>query len=182
MDCPSVPAEPRFAFTRLYASHTSHREIQNGFVLFTGFLPSLVDPKIRPDNAAPSVQSHYRTFLPTTSCSAPVSRIGTLTLVGLPLEFLPSHRNDRFPRSTQKPESGSRHLYAGCRPSSKQVTLGLILESRKYPSSDITQKVSTPHQWFALARLPESHLTGSLPCLFLNAHHNGSLPSQLKVV
>ena len=29
---------------------------------------------------APSVQSHYRTFTPTTSVSAPVPRIGTLTL------------------------------------------------------------------------------------------------------
>src|SRR5664279_41874 len=54
-----------------------------------------------------------------------------------PLEFLPYHRNDRFPRSTQEPESGSRYLYAGCRPSSKQVPLGFILESRKPPSSDI---------------------------------------------
>ena len=60
-------------------------------------------------------------------------RIGTLILVGPPLEFLPYHRNDRFPRSTQEPESGSRYLYAGCRPSSKQVTLGLILEFGKPP-------------------------------------------------
>src|SRR5664280_1693073 len=50
-----------------------------------------------------------------------------------PLEFLPYHRDDRFPRSTQEPESGSRYLYAGCRPSSKQVPFGLILESRKPP-------------------------------------------------
>ena len=31
--------------------------------------------------SAPSVQSHYRTFIPTTSASAPVPRIGTLALV-----------------------------------------------------------------------------------------------------
>ena len=146
MDCPSTPAAPWFAFTRLYASHTSHFEIQNGFALSTRLLPFLVDLKIKPDNAAPSVQFHYRTFLPTTGCSAPVPRIGTLILVGLPLEFLPYHRDDRFPRSTQEPGSGSRYLYAGCRPSSKQVSLGLILEIRKSPSSDIIQFISTPQK------------------------------------
>src|SRR5208283_1241407 len=63
-----------------------------------------------------------------------------------PLEFLPYHRDDRFPRSTQEPESGSRYLYAGCRPSSKQVPLGLILESSKPPSSDIVLFISTPQR------------------------------------
>ena len=37
----------------------------------------------RLNNAAPSVQLHYRTFAPTTSCSAPVLRIGTLVLAVL---------------------------------------------------------------------------------------------------
>ena len=32
------------------------------------------------DDVAPSVQSHYRTFSPNTSDSAPVPRFGTLTL------------------------------------------------------------------------------------------------------
>ena len=35
---------------------------------------------------------------------------------------------------------------------------------------------------FACAHLLDPYLTRSLPCLFLNAHHNGSLPMQLKVV
>src|SRR3984893_12269341 len=35
------------------------------------------------NNAIPSVQSHYRTFIPTTNCSAPVPRIGTLILADL---------------------------------------------------------------------------------------------------
>src|ERR1700692_1434035 len=34
---------------------------------------------------------------------------------GLPLELLPSHRDDRFPRSTKEPDPGSRRLQAGCR-------------------------------------------------------------------
>jgi len=49
----------------------------------------MVDQIIKPINAAPSLHTHYRCFLTTTSCSAPVLRIGTLTLVGLPLGFLP---------------------------------------------------------------------------------------------
>ena len=55
-------------------------------------------------------------------------RIGTLTLVGLPLEFLPYHQNDRFPRSVQKPVLSSRPLYAGRRPDSNQVPSELIPE------------------------------------------------------
>src|ERR1700722_20198702 len=34
----------------------------------------------RLNNAAPLVQLHYRAFVPTTSCSVPVLRIGTLIL------------------------------------------------------------------------------------------------------
>ena len=45
------------------------------------FLLSPVDQWPRLNNAAPLVQSHYRTFIPTTGCSAPVLRIGTLALV-----------------------------------------------------------------------------------------------------
>jgi hypothetical protein len=56
-----------------------------------------------------------------------VPRIGTLILVGPPLEFLPYHRDDRFPRSAQEPDSGSRHLHAGRHPGSKQVAPGLFL-------------------------------------------------------
>ena len=45
-----------------------------------GLLPSPVGPWPRLNNAAPSVQRHYRAFIPTTSCSAPVLRFGTLVL------------------------------------------------------------------------------------------------------
>jgi hypothetical protein len=96
----------------------------------------MVDHSIRPVNPAPSLHPHYRDFFTITSWSAPVPRIGTLTLMGPPLEFLPYHRDDRFPRSVQKPGSRSRHLYAGCRTGSKQVPPVLILEPRKNPSFD----------------------------------------------
>src|SRR5215467_7946730 len=45
-----------------------------------GLLPSPVGPWPRLNNAAPSVQLHYRAFIPTASCSAPVLRFGTLVL------------------------------------------------------------------------------------------------------
>ena len=52
----------------------------NGFALSTPVLPLQVANAIKPDDATPSVRSRYRTFIPTTSGSAPVSRIGTLAL------------------------------------------------------------------------------------------------------
>src|ERR1035437_10037135 len=42
-----------------------------------------VGPWPRLNNAAPSLQPHYRTFTTTTGCSAPVLRIGTLVLTVL---------------------------------------------------------------------------------------------------
>src|SRR4030081_1647992 len=42
-----------------------------------------VGPRPRLNNAAPSVQPHYRAFIPTTGHSAPVLRIGTLVLAVL---------------------------------------------------------------------------------------------------
>src|ERR1700746_2606309 len=80
MDCPSTPATPRFAFTCLNASHTSRFAILNGLALFMRVLPVRVAHRIKPDDDAPSVQSHYGTFCPTTSVSAPVPRLGTQTL------------------------------------------------------------------------------------------------------
>src|ERR1035437_2538036 len=56
--------------------------MSNGFALSTGSLPSLVVPANRPDNATPSVRPDYRAICPTTGCSAPVPRLGTLILVG----------------------------------------------------------------------------------------------------
>jgi len=69
---------------------SSSRWLKNRRPCFTHwFLPFLVDQKVKPDDVAPSLQPHYRAFFTTTSYSAPVLRIGTLILVGPPLEFLP---------------------------------------------------------------------------------------------
>ena len=43
-------------------------------------LPLQVARRTKLDDDAPSVQSHYRTFSPTTDDSVPVPRIGTLAL------------------------------------------------------------------------------------------------------
>jgi len=45
---PSTPAALRFAFTCLYASHTSRFAIQNGLALFMRVLPFWVAHRIKP--------------------------------------------------------------------------------------------------------------------------------------
>ena len=63
-----------------------------------------------------------------------------------------------------------------------RLPLGLSCRPPSIHSFDDISDFSTPHQWFACAHLLDPYLTRSLPCLFLNAHHNGSLPMQFKVV
>src|SRR5438270_12520436 len=78
MDCPSTPAAPRFAFTCLYASHTSRLAIQNGLALSMLVIPLRVVGWVKPDDDVPSVQGHYSTFVLITDAPAPVFRIGPL--------------------------------------------------------------------------------------------------------
>jgi hypothetical protein len=73
----------------------------------------------------------------------------------------PACRGDRFPCSTQEPEPRSRHLHAGHHLASQQAPARLIPEQLLDPGFDVIQAVSTPHQWFASARLRDSHLTRS---------------------
>src|SRR3954467_14372021 len=81
--CPSTPAAPWLAFTFLKASQTSRFGMLNGFALATELLPLPVGSGSQLNNAAPSIQLHYSAFHSTTSCSAPVPRIGTLILAVL---------------------------------------------------------------------------------------------------
>jgi hypothetical protein len=145
-----------------------------------------VDHIIKPVDAAPLLHTHYGCFITNTSCSAPVPRIGTLILMGPPFELLPSHRDDRFPRSAQKPESRSCHLYAGGRLGSKQVAPKLVLDPTKKPSFDLAFTFSTPHRWFAGTHLLDPYLPRSLavtfpkrslPWLFTNAALGGLKPA-----
>src|SRR5947209_2914840 len=60
----SMPAAPRLAFTCWYASHTSRFAIRKGFVGVMSLIPAWQVGGIRQlDNAAPSLHSHYRSFL-----------------------------------------------------------------------------------------------------------------------
>src|SRR4029453_7257272 len=82
IDCPSTPAAPWLAFTRLKASQTSRFGMENGFACVMRLLPSPVGRCRRLDATAPLVRHHYSAFNPTTGRSAPVPRIGTLGLAG----------------------------------------------------------------------------------------------------
>jgi hypothetical protein len=138
MEMPSTPAAPWFAFTRLYASHTSRFAIQNGFALstevfpFSGCLHNIAGRR-GPFDPVPLQNLHLycERLRPCAPHRYSGSRKGRL------LELLPSHRNDRFLRSSLKPESGSRRLNAGCRLDSKQVSSNLIPERIPSPGFDI---------------------------------------------
>src|SRR5262249_40262717 len=70
-------------------------------------------------------------------------------------------RGDRFPRFVPMPASSSRHLYAGHRLASKQVSARLIPGQQLDPGFDDADTLSTFHQWFTFVRLLEAHLTPS---------------------
>jgi len=118
---PSTPAAPLLAFTCLYASHTSRFRYTKCLASFMSVLPLRVAHTLKPDDDAPSVQSHYKTFNPITGVSAPVPRIDTLTLMAAGHLGFSLHRDDRFLRSLSKPVSCSRRLHAGRRLGNKQA-------------------------------------------------------------
>ena len=118
IDCPSTPAAPLFALTRLYASQTSPFEISNDLTFGSDLLtrsPPGTAPgcsrKQTTDEPAPSLPSHYRSFSTTTSRSASVSASVLnvsqfLLLDALPLATRPSQAQvavsaHAFPRSMQ---------------------------------------------------------------------------------
>jgi hypothetical protein len=59
---------------------------------------------------------------------------------------------------------------------------GLSQDRIHPPGFDITLSISTLPQGFGFTRLHDPYLTQSLPRLFRDAHHPGSLPAQLAVV
>src|ERR1700730_10462281 len=130
-------------------------------------LPSRVGPEPPLNNAAPSVQSHYRTFNPTTSRSAPVPRIGTLVLSVLPIGFLPWHRDDRFSRSIQEPDPESRRLCAGCRSGSFRTAPELIPRDEGPLGFDIGTCVSTRRRTVCFRSPLRTTPDGVLPRLSL---------------
>jgi hypothetical protein len=137
----------------------------NGFALVMRLLPSPVGRLPWQDAAAPSVQSHYRTFTPTTGCPVPVPRIGTLALVGA----------SRLSVSLGVGTTGSRvpqqsliRVHAASKPGAARAGLQGAVRTcpgGHYlpPGFDTVLRISARHQRFACARLSGSHLTGSSP-------------------
>src|SRR5215207_3652410 len=146
----------------------------NGFGSLTLAPPSHTGagwPPSKPRRPAPLAPPALPGIVATTRRSAPVPRVGTQPLAGLLLGDLPlpadgqtdqpACRGDRFPCSTQEPEPRSRHLHAGHHLTSQQAPARLVPEQLLDPGFDVIQAVSTRHQWFASARLRDSHLTRS---------------------
>src|ERR1700722_6054762 len=132
-----------------------------------GLLPFPVGQWPRPNNAAPSLQPHYRAFDATTGCSAPAPRFGTLALaVGAACGFSLHPRGvtkHRFSRSIRKPGRASRRLHAGCRTGRIRASPELIPEEGSPPVLTSPNPLSTLLQRFACARLSRPCLPESRP-------------------
>jgi len=124
-----------------------------------GHLPRL-------NTTAPSIQRHYSAFLPTTSCSAPVPRIGTQSLTGI----------TRSTRSLCIGTTGSHvpcksliQIHAAFEPDAARAGLQDSAHAcpgaTTIPGFDIVCTVSTFHRRFAFARLSGPYLTGSCPAV-----------------
>src|SRR5471032_3114409 len=110
--------------------------MQYGFVDVMSLIPSpQVGNTRQPDDAAPSLHPHYKSFNTTTSSSAPRSGIGILPYGVCHLSF-PFTSRARFSRSIPKPELSSCRLYTGCRRVRKQVSSRLVLEHSSGSSFD----------------------------------------------
>src|SRR5215207_820789 len=146
----------------------------NGFGSLTWLLPatpSLVGHQANPGDPPPWLHPRYQASSLLRGgpplCPASVrSPLAGLLLGDLPLPAdgqtdQPACRGDRFPCSTQEPEPRSRHLHAGHHLASRQAPARLVPEQLLDPGFDVIQAVSTRHQWFASARLRDSHLTRS---------------------
>ena len=101
---------------------------------------------------------------------------------GNPRHWPAAARDDRFPRSMQEPEPGSRHLHAGRHLGSKQVSPRLIPSQDPKPGFAIVSELSTRHQWIAFARLPGSHLTLSRSAFSATFTTPAVMPAQLAAV
>src|SRR4051794_1967971 len=153
--------------------------MENGFALATELLPLAVGSGSRQNTAAPLVQFHYRTFLPPTSCSAPVprpcapprysdpcglSRLDVSLCIGATGSHVPYESLIRL-RAAYMPDA-ARAVF--------RTAPDLIPEARRPSGFDITFGISTRPQQFAFARLSGSYLTGLSPAFGCNAHHDRS--------
>src|SRR4051812_1010376 len=131
------------------------------------FLPGIrLTVAIPPDEAAPSLQPHYRAFLTTTSGSAPVLRLGTQGLAGTTRLTGSRHIGAT---GSHVPYGSPDHGHATSMPDAGWAIIGhpptLSQERDPLLVSTSPENVSTRHQGFAHARLRDPHLTG-ITCLF----------------
>ena len=101
-----------------------------------------------------------------------------------PLELLPSHRDDRFPRSATEPDPGSRHrLQAGCR-SGRASGLRPNLSRRPLPSLRFRHRPVNFGTSSAVRLRSSLRISpdGIRSRLFCDAHHHRFLRQQLAVV
>src|SRR5215510_8612749 len=200
MDCPSTPAAPLFALTRLYASHTSCFGILNGFTsgldLLTRLLPDQTPGcSCDQDRMSQPLRSALITRVSSLLRAGPPARhesvldASQFPLLGaLPLAPSPNPRKEEnsigraFPRSPQEPTD---RTHAACMPDTTWPIDG-------HPPGSSRDCIETPVSTsFPTSRhfisgllsfvFPIPHLT-AFRCLFLDAHHNGLHPMQLKVV
>jgi hypothetical protein len=132
----------------------------------------------RPLRSARITRHHryYRTVrLPAPHQYAPPHSFRCLRFSRSPASPTPdrSHRGEGFPRFALEPEPSSRHLCAGHRQGSKQVSPWLLPGQQLDPGFDVVATLSTGHQWFTFVRLLGSHLT-HLVRRFRVAHHHDS--------
>src|SRR5215469_4231902 len=95
----------------------------------------------------------------------------------------PQFRGRSFPRSTLAPGSDSRRLYAGCRPSSEQVSLGLITslmsDSLLTSFNVLLDALPAVHSF---VRLSDPYLTTSRIAFSATFTTPAVVPAQLAVV
>src|SRR6516225_8533200 len=154
IDCPSTPAAPWFAFTRLKASQTSRFGIENGFALSTRSSRLPVGARPRLNNAAPSLQPYYRAFAATTGCSAPQAPHRYCRPCGFSrLRLLPWHRS----RGSHVPYQSLVELRAAYMPDAARAGFRVLPDFSQRqgqpPVLTSPNPLSTLHRRFACARL-----------------------------
>ncbi len=164
---PSTPGAPLFALTALKAAHTISFEMLNDLAFITDSSRNrLVDKSgwtMQPLCSSRFHENHsYYGLLRPCAPHRYLHSHGVL-----PLELFPSHRNDRFSRSTPEPESDSRRLYAERHPASRQVSAGLHPGPTFHPGFDAIEKAhdtsSTVHSCSSFRFAPAAVLLRLLP-------------------
>ena len=126
------------------------------------------------DNTAPSLHFHYRNFITTTGCSAPVTRIGTFVLAGPPLGVFPfRHRAT----GSQVLSRSLCHVHASSVPATAWTVNRFPPDLSRASDSLPVLMTSLRFRHFIRGSLVfvsiGTHLTKSCFAFYRNAHHHG---------